>query len=247
MKVKYSLVTLLSFWLMMSNSLAQDEKAEQIIRNYLEAIGGKKLWKKTQTRYDSVFSSVSVNENLEKSSERLTEKIKATYKKKPKMHKSIFYNEKGVQTFFCDGQELYMQTEHGHLTKIEDKKAIELVNFSEIDDFIDFQKAAYVTEEYLDDTICQVVDVYSRNDTSSFIRSYFSKETFFLLKTQTYKNNKPIELYSKFRNYQKLGNGLVIPFLEENYNQKNDLLFRTQRIKVVFDLPLEDNFFQPQK
>jgi hypothetical protein len=245
MKTKHYLIILSCLIITISQGKAQDKQAEQIINNYLEAVGGKKLWEKTQTRYDSVLSSTCVNVHLEKSSQGFTETFTVTYKKKPKMHKSISYKQNGIQTFFCDGQEIYMKTKYGDVMKIEDEKALELVEFSEVDDFIDFQKLAFQGEEYLDGSLCLVVDVYHSEDTSSFVRGYFSKETFFLIKRQSYLNQQPIKLYGRFGNYQKAENGLVIPFLEESYNQKDDLLFKTQRIKVVFDLPLKDKIFKP--
>ncbi len=243
--MKTYLISIISFLVLSMPLFAQDKQAEQIIHNYLETVGSKKLWKKTQTMYDSILSSVSANAHLEKSSGGYTRSNKATYRKKSGMQKSIFYNETGVQTFYCDGKEIYMQTQRGDLMKVDDKKTIDLVEFSEVEDFIDFHKSVYKGEDYLDSISCFVVDVYHSEDTSSFVRGYFSKETSFLLKTQSYINHQPIKLYSNFDDYRELENGLVIPFLIESYNQKGDLLFKRERIKVVFDLPLKDSFFKP--
>jgi hypothetical protein len=230
--------------------LAQAQ-TKKIVKKYLQAVGGKEAWLAIHTRYDSVrWRAIEDIENPKKLGK---EKLKACYKKKPKMAKTIHYEDSTPSFFYyCNGVDVYNNDPYtDRMLKVPKKysqKLIQLLFLSPVHRLLEAKRVRYVGKDTVNAQTCFVLELTPKHPQAPKMRYYIDTQSYLLLKSHIVNTGKGQKMtYGKYARYKKLANGLVVPFLHTTYNAQHQVIIRNELIKVEFNLPLQDHLFNPLK
>jgi hypothetical protein len=233
-KIKFLSLLTLSF-LMAATTFAQT--ADEIINKHIEAIGGAENWKKINTVKQE--ASISV--------QGMDIPVVITF-----VHNKAFKQEftvmgmTGYSIITVDGgwnfSPMAGQTKPEPITADELKYGKDQLDLQ--GEFLDYKAKGHSLEvlakEDVDGTECHVVKINRKSGTESVF--YFDPKTYYMIRTKSkvVANGQEVESIVNMSNFQKLPEGIVMPFTMENSAVPAPITVT----KVVINGPVDEATFK---
>lgn len=236
------LILLLLFIINLNFAKAQKKQlsANEIVNNYLEAIGGREKWETLQSRVEDGFVFYPIEEG---SSSLITkDETRKRYDLSPGYHlekKNSFLNETTIMSYKSDCNWFYSEKISTlHFFGLEPAKMATDYPRTEALEALNLKMIRKVEE----DSLCYKIDFKDIRQANGIQTLYFDKETF-LLSKRTFLSKTDVLWEYTFEDY-RIKDGFKEPYTI--YFKANDDLFLTYKIdEIVYNSTLAQKMFEP--